>query len=261
MTVAQQYHEMTCMEIWGGNRAVRSGVSVPGIDCWVWSRPVDGQARGGDIHYVSFCGDGDLSRYIVADVAGHGEAVGELAQTLRNLLRENINTIDATHLVQELNRAFGELTDRGVFATALVATYYAPEDQLILCNAGHPRPLWYSTEAGRWDLLRPDLEEACEEVLDLPLGVIPETSYRQFAVPLAPGDVLVAYTDPLIEARGPDGRMIGEEGLRELASDLDQDAPDRLADELLATVEAHRGTPGWDDDVTLMALRQNGKRP
>ncbi len=261
MTVAQQYHEMQCMEVWGGNQAARSGVSVPGIDCWVYSCPYGGEARGGDIHYVSLCGGGAISRYIVADVSGHGEAVGKLAQTLRGLLKENINTIDATSLVQDLNRAFGELTDQGIFATALVATYYAPEDHLVLCNAGHPRPLWYNAETGRWDLLRPELPEARNELLDLPLGIIPETNYRQFAVPLARGDVLVAYTDPLIEARGPEGRMIGEDGLLDLASGLEGEAPDRFADDLLTAVDRHRRADTWQDDVTVMALHHNGKNP
>ncbi|MCP4589165.1 MAG: hypothetical protein GY842_00335, partial [bacterium] len=51
-------HQLPCMEIWGGNQAIEDAVSVPGIDAWVYSRPVGGQSSGGDIHYVSTCGGG-----------------------------------------------------------------------------------------------------------------------------------------------------------------------------------------------------------
>ncbi len=45
-TLAQETptQAMRCMEIWGGNRAVDSAVSVPGIDAWVFSQPYAGDA-------------------------------------------------------------------------------------------------------------------------------------------------------------------------------------------------------------------------
>jgi hypothetical protein len=69
-------HALQCMEIWGGNRAAREWVSVTGIDAYVFSLPYGGQSSGGDIHYVSLCGGGKIARFAVADVSGHGDAVG-----------------------------------------------------------------------------------------------------------------------------------------------------------------------------------------
>lgn len=43
-------------------------------------------------------------------------------------------------------------------------------------------------------------EEAVGQWMDLPLGVVPATEYRQFAVCLEDGDVVMLYTDALIEA-------------------------------------------------------------
>src|SRR5271157_5128159 len=84
-------HAMHCMEIWGGNQAVESAVSTPGLDVWVYSRPYQGEARGGDVHYVSLCGGGIVTRIIIADVSGHGESVAGFSGTLRTLMRRNIN--------------------------------------------------------------------------------------------------------------------------------------------------------------------------
>jgi hypothetical protein len=71
-------HALQCMEVWGGNTAVESGISIPGIDAWVFSQPFHAQASGGDVHYVSMCGMGRIGRFMMADVSGHGTQVSEL---------------------------------------------------------------------------------------------------------------------------------------------------------------------------------------
>jgi len=49
------------MEIWGGNRFVETGVELPGLDAWVYSRPHGGAEGGGDVHYVSSCAAGMIA--------------------------------------------------------------------------------------------------------------------------------------------------------------------------------------------------------
>lgn len=44
---------LQCNEVWGGNRAIQSGIATPAIQAWIDSRPFDGDDAGGDIHYVS----------------------------------------------------------------------------------------------------------------------------------------------------------------------------------------------------------------
>lgn len=138
---------LQCMEIWGGIEAVDTALSLTGLDAWVYARPHGGGQAGGDVHYLSMCGSGRIVRLGLADVSGHGVSVSEIAGTLRTLMRRHINTPDMTRFMRALNGAFVEHTQDGAgsghFATALLATYYAPTDHLLLCNAGHPRPLWW----------------------------------------------------------------------------------------------------------------------
>src|SRR3954452_20426776 len=114
-------HRMHCMEIWGGSSVFDRDVSTPGLDGWVYSRPHEGAEEGGDVHYVSVCGGGIVTRLIVADVSGHGAAVAELAVALRTLMRRNINSKSQTRLVGALNRQFAALAEMSRFATAVVA--------------------------------------------------------------------------------------------------------------------------------------------
>ena len=146
-------HALQCMEIWGGNEAIDNAISVPGIDAWVVSEVYHGDARGGDVHYISMCGAGRITRFMLADVAGHGEGVGELGRSLRKLMRRNINTLNQVRFARALNKQFASAGRVGQFATALLTTYFAPTDHLVICNAGHPRPLWYRAQTRQWHLL------------------------------------------------------------------------------------------------------------
>lgn len=265
-------HFMTCMEVWGGNRAVDSAVSTPGLDVWVFSRPWANNDHGGDIHYLSMCAAGNISRFALADVAGHGDVVADLAGSLRTLMRKNINTVDQSRFTRSLNEA---MTDQasGRFATAILATFFAPSRHLILTNAGHPRPLWFRQGAGdgdgQWALLdehapgalRGREDTATDMPANLPLGIIEPTSYSQFAVQMAPGDLVLLYSDAMIEAATGERSQLGEDGLAALAGSIDRTAPEQLISALLGRVlDGNAGSP-LEDDVTMILLHANGAPP
>ena len=92
-----------CMEVWGGNRAVDNGVVMPGLDAWIYSRPYEGDS-GGDVHYLSNCASGRITRMLVADVSGHGARVASIAANLRGLMRRYINYLDQTRFIEALHR-------------------------------------------------------------------------------------------------------------------------------------------------------------
>lgn len=254
-------HGMHCMEIWGGNRAIENAVSVPGIDAWVYSQPYDGAEAGGDIHYVSLCAGGKIARFVVADVAGHGAAVGEIAANLRRLMRRYINTLNQTRFVRALNQQFTLESSGGRFATALLTTYYAPTDHLVICNAGHPPPLWRQARTGLWRTLVHDMEQRAQAAANLPLGIIEPTPYHQFAVRLDPGDMVLIYTDSAMEAASPAGEQLGVEGLLERVARLDPERPEAFCGALLESLRDYRGGAPAGDDETLVLLRHNAGRP
>jgi serine phosphatase RsbU (regulator of sigma subunit) len=268
MADSEEPREIACMEVWGGNGPTRTSVSVPGNDVSVAAEPWRGGGAGGDIYYMSNCMAGIITRFVLADVAGHGEGTDELARSLRRMMRKHINTADQSRFARALNREFGEASTLGRFATALIATYFAPSDHLIVCNAGHPSPLWYRAAERRWMLMGPmsagaRMAQSAEQigVPNLPLGIIEPTSYAQFAVRLEPGDAVVMYTDALMEAKAGAGTQLGEAGLLGLAADAGLEHSADMAGRLLELVRAETDGQHLDDDATVLAIRHHGGDP
>ncbi|RMD60333.1 MAG: serine/threonine-protein phosphatase [Planctomycetota bacterium] len=255
---------LQCMEIVGGSERVDAAFSAPGVDVFLRSRPHGGEHSGGDVHYVSLCGRGCVSRLLVADVSGHGEEVAAIAHRLRRLMRKTIGTPDQRKLARALNREFNSARGEGRIVTAIIATYFAPTDQLILCNAGHPPPLWWSAQTERWSLLRADAHEVQSQGVgprNLPFGVIEPTEYVQFAVRLTPDDLVVVFTDGVTEARLPEGGRLGQEGLLRLVERVDPRAPERFLDALEEQLDQLGAHPPEDDDATLLLLHHNAADP
>lgn len=253
-------HTMRCLEVWGGNQAVDNGVVMAGLDAWLYSRPYRDQSAGGDIHYVSSCAAGMVTRVLIADVSGHGSSVADAASKLRGLMRRYVNYIDQSLFVQGLNTEFGAISEAGGFATAVVATYLAPTDEFTICNAGHPRPLWFRRRTGKWSLMT-ESAGGDGRLANVPLGIAEPTCYDKTVVKLATGDVVVLYTDSLIEAKDADGRQLGQEGLLRIAGGLDPSEPSEFLHALLDVVAQNTTSSNSSDDVTVLILRPNGLKP
>src|SRR5262249_52195841 len=155
--------------------------------------------------FVTLCGGGVITRVVVADVSGHGSSVAEFSSMLRALLRKHINHKDQSRLVGRLNQEFAEMARLRRFATAVVATYLTSTDELSVSNAGHPRPLHYRAEDGTWSALVPEAAGP-GQLANLPLGIDDETHYAEARLRLGRGDLVVYYTDALIEAADGSGR-------------------------------------------------------
>ena len=257
--MATQPQPMVCMEVWGGSHLADHATEFSGLDAWVYSKPYGAAARGGDVVYASSCATGRITRLMVADVAGHGLAVAGTAADLRLLMRRFVNTLDQTELVGHLNRQFAALSAQAAFATAVVATYFAPTRRLTVCNAGHPRPLFYSAALDKWWFLSNDSTTRVGGPRNLPLGILDIADYDASDVELQEGDCVLTYTDALMEAQDANGEMLGEDGVLRLLQLLGEVDPPRLTAALLGEIESRYPENLAADDVTVMLVRASSR--
>jgi serine phosphatase RsbU (regulator of sigma subunit)/anti-sigma regulatory factor (Ser/Thr protein kinase) len=194
-------------------------------------------AVGGDWYDVVQLRDGRIA-VAVGDVVGHGVAAASLMGELRTALRVyGLDGLDASQTIGKLARF---VTDRGIvsMATCAYATIDLDRSRVTLASAGHPPPLVVSADGTRF----------VDQAAGPPLGASTNYGYEQTEFAIDPGEVLVLYTDGLVERRGH--RL--SDGLAELAgaaagAPLDAEL---MCERLLAAM-----SPDGADDVAVLTMQ------
>lgn len=200
---------------------------------------------GGDYYDVIPLEGGQVA-LLIADVSGKGVSAALLMSNLQSSVRSLARQpLSAKEMVEHLNRAACEVFSAGQFVTLFYGVLDPRGRSLAYCNAGHLSPL----------LSRADGTVARLERGGLPLGIFEAAAWDQSVVALAPGDLLVMYTDGLTEAaRRRTRELLGEERVTGY-----------LAAHAAEGAEAfNRGILEWarrfagyvlDDDITLLTVR------
>ena len=241
---------MQCMEIWGGNRATTNSFRAPGLDIHVYCAPYGASQDGGDIYYLTSCASGRISRLLLVDVAGHGQEASQLAIKLRDLLRSNVNRISQKQFVESMNREF---TDGGArsYATAIVATYFAPRRSLSLSLAGHPNPIYYSVSKKRWSAIE-RAQKRDKSPSNLPLGVIEESAYPSYQLTTSAADMFLLYSDAFIESVDQRGQQIGIQGIVDRLNQIESVVPDQVIPQLIELIQSESADNLKQDDTTAI---------
>lgn len=202
------------------------------------------QAQLGGDFLDSFELENGSALFVIGDLSGHGlEAAADsvmLRSLFRGFMRENPDPAGA---MARLNYIIRADMAPGEFATAL-ALVYDHQGRFRVVNAGHPYPVM--------------CDRACRliESHDAALAILPDTTYSVQDAFLAPGGVLVAYTDGLSEARS--GRdMFGDERVMETVSRMHDASARAIAEQLVDDAQRHAGGK-FTDDVAVLVLKRDG---
>ena len=154
---------------------------------------------GGD-YYDIFRLDERRWGICVGDVSGHGTPAAVVMAMLHTL----VHTFPAashtpSEILSHVNRHMLSVVPEGMFATAIYGVYDAPTRTLRYANAGHPVPRC-RRDGKVISLAPPD---------GLPLGVSPTESWDEQQFVLQPDDVLLLFTDGLVEGTNPGGEQFG----------------------------------------------------
>jgi hypothetical protein len=241
---------LACAEVTGGIQPVHDVIELPGLRGVLYSRPCTG-LHGGDIHYLSVCGSGLLSRLCMADVAGHGSAVAAVSEETYDELRRSVDTVDDRRVLRALDRRLSR-DDLRAMTTAVLATYFPPSRRLSISYAGHPEAWLYTRADQRWRSVAAEPASPKDgPLVGLPLGTGLSPSFTRRRITVERGDRLLLLTDGVLEAESPDGAEFGHAGLERVLHDRGGDCGD-LLDRLLNALVTHTGHPDLaHDDVTM----------
>jgi serine phosphatase RsbU (regulator of sigma subunit)/anti-sigma regulatory factor (Ser/Thr protein kinase) len=208
---------------------------------------------GGDFYDV-YPLDAHTLLLVVADVMGKGVPAAMFATIMRSLLRAlMVRSRRPANLLRRLNELlYEELSSVGMFITAQLVIVDTLRREVSAANAGHC-PVLISGPGG----IRP------LRVGGTPLGVLPNSTYREVTAPFDAPAGLLLYTDGVTEALNPEGEMYGFERLLAAIRGRFQSTVDAqaLRDELAANLaEFGRGEP-LRDDQAFVILRENSAQP
>jgi phosphoserine phosphatase RsbU/P len=221
---------------------------VPGLELAFMNRPANTVA--GDYYDVfpRFVDGHDTGRYIiiVADVAGKSLPAALLMATLQASLH-TLASLPGTlpQLASRLNDyACAHSNGGSRFTTAFIAEYEPATSSLTYINAGHNAPI-VLTDARH--LLR--LTEG-----GLPLGIQQGTVYASAKLLLHPTDLLVIFTDGVVEAETETHQEFGEPRLIDFVQRASGSA-EGILKSLMTELDAYVGAARQHDDMTCVAVR------
>lgn len=200
---------------------------------------------GGDYYGYVAMADGSLG-IAIADVAGHGVGAALYMAIAKGALQsEARDTLSAGDVLGRVNEVLeSDFSATDMFATVVFARFLPDGRRIVWSNAGHNPPL----------ILRRNGDVEKLKACGPALGILAGARWRDVDQRFAPGDVLLLYTDGLIEARDAARRPFGMDRLIEAAR-----CPARRAAEIrenvLNALSLYAGTTPFCDDVTLVVAR------
>lgn len=219
--------------------------AVQGLDIAFVNRPANTVA--GDYYDVLLRENGQRAVIVVADVAGKSIPAGLLMATFQASLKTLLHhTTSLAELIEGVNNYASAHSNSGRrFTTALVAEYEPASRTLSYVNAGHNAPV----------LLRFDGRVERLERGGLPFGIDTNASYDVATTTLEPGDLLLIFTDGLVEAVNEQGEEYGESRLLNIVPTLRRYRAKEGVTALMNELGRFTGMAHQHDDITCVLAK------
>jgi hypothetical protein len=222
----------------------RTAFQAGGIDAFGMTRPAN--AVGGDFYDIIPLPDGRVL-LALGDVAGKGSPAALLMALLLAMMRTLVDEgLEGAALLARLNTQIVKHAPASRFITLFVAVLNPSTGDLVYVNAGQNPPLLRRVR-GSYERLREG---------GIALGMFEFATYTAGRAELAPGDVLVMYSDGITEAENPAGDAFDEGGLENIVNDRGWSSARELGWATFAAVEQHVDGRRLLDDLTVLVARR-----
>ena len=223
----------------------RAVPDVPGLSLAVYSEP--SREVGGDFYDFIPFSDKQLG-VAVGDVVGKGIPAALTMASLYTAFHEYANyyVYLPSYVIGHVNEVLYEVTSADRFATLFYGIANMQEMTFVYCNAGHPPPL----------LCRKSGETVNLYAGGLIVGSFEEASFEDGRVYLDEGDVVVLYSDGLIEKSNEDDEIFGIDRLEQAIKDCHACPVEEIRDHVIDAWRAFVGNGRQDDDTTMIVVKR-----
>lgn len=219
---------------------------IPGVDL---AASYQTSARAGGDYYDIFPQPNGQWGVFIADVSGHGTPAAVMMAVTHAIAHTHPGPVmPPTAVLQRLNDTLARFYTgaNNTFVTAFYGVYDEATHRLTYASAGHNPPLLRRAAGTVEELQSRD---------GLPLGIVEGTQFSESTAALAPGDVLLLYTDGISEAMNPSGELFGLNRLTEtlLTARGCQSAAQSIG-VVQAAVDSFAAGRARQDDQTMLIL-------
>ena len=222
--------------------------AIPGLDVAARYRAAGDQNEVGGDFYDVFATEDGVWTAIIGDVSGKGaEAAALTALTRHTLYAAALRDSSPARNLAFLDEAMRRRAQSAAFSTVIYARVCPGSEStlLTLASGGHPPAL----------ILRADGRVERVEMPGTLVGLLADARFEERDVRLAPGELILLYTDGAIELRRRD-LLFGERELERVLAEQAGSSAAQVVDALAARIEELQdGSPR--DDVALLALRMS----
>jgi sigma-B regulation protein RsbU (phosphoserine phosphatase) len=191
--------------------------------------------------------------FAIGDVAGKGISAALLMATIQSTMRTQLSSTNGAgplqfstaKLVANLNRQLYATTAPEKYATFYFAIYDDLTQSLRYTNAGHLAPI----------LVRGGTLTT-QDSTGTVVGAFPIARYGEKTVQLEQGDMLVAYTDGIVEPENAYGEMFGEDRLKDLIVKYSKADSSEIIARTMEAVNLWTGAGELQDDMTMLVARR-----
>ncbi len=221
----------------------RRNPTFEGFDIYGASFPAE--VVGGDYYDFIWVSENILGLSI-ADATGHGlPAALQVRDVYMGLRMGSAREFKIIQIMERLNR----LVNREKLTSRFISLFYGELENngvLIYINAGHNPPI----------LLRKRKIEYLKEGGPV-LGPLPDATYQRGVTKMDSGDILILYTDGIIESKNLEGKEFGIERMLQLAKRHSRASAERIAKKIIKAEMEWRSNNPQEDDITLVVIKRN----
>ncbi|MFA3783680.1 PP2C family protein-serine/threonine phosphatase [Melioribacteraceae bacterium 4301-Me] len=199
---------------------------------------------GGDLFdFYNF--DDEVLGVCIGDASGHGLSAALLVRDVVTGLRMGLEKhMKMAYTFKKLNKVIY----RSVYSTNFISLFYAEIEKngnILFVNAGHPAPLLFS-------------ENKISELnsTGLVLGALPEIELHRGYAHMNPNDLLVLFTDGIIERKNSKSSNFGIEGIKDVILKNKNERPQKIIEAVFNTAKSFGNNKKWEDDATVVVIKK-----
>ncbi len=219
---------------------------LPGVE--FAARFLPARSIGGDVYDFIPYGDGRIA-IAMGDVSGKAAPAALYAALVSGILRSlAAQHLGPANMLAALNQQLQERKLDAQYVTMLFAVWDDRARTLSVANAGSVQPMLVSRDGDRMHARTIHAE-------GFPLGMFPNAEYEEFTLATQPGDLLVFFSDGIVDANNAGGDMFGDERLCAVLESLREPEAETAVSAVLDAVAAFQAGKEHFDDETLVVLR------